>query len=233
MLSIENTAQDLRYAPVESAFIRKQFSTRSLAGEDATMEKLKTQLETPTEIFHFTGHSYHDSDRPLESELVLAKGSLKLEHLFGLEKVAINLLVYLSSCETGMTGTEGLIDEFVGLASGFLAKGAKYVISTLWRVPEISTAMLTIRFYQLYKEGKTPVIALKEAQNWLRGATYKELIKLYNELAAELEADAPACAEALEAAADAAENNANIKKKDFCPYAHPYYWAGFIVTGKV
>ncbi|NEP44081.1 MAG: CHAT domain-containing protein, partial [Okeania sp. SIO2H7] len=100
-------------------------------------------------------------------------------------------------------------------------------------VPEISTAILTIRFYQLYNEGNTPVIALKEAQNWLRGATYEELIGLYKGLAAELEADAPACAEALEAAADIAESDAKIKGSDFCPYTHPYYWAGFIVTGKV
>lgn len=69
-------------------------------------------------------------------------------------------LICLSACETGITSTYSLVDEYVGLVSGFLAKGATYVLSTLWTVDERSSALLMIQFYQLMQQGKTPAILI-------------------------------------------------------------------------
>ncbi|WP_446405764.1 CHAT domain-containing protein [Coleofasciculus sp. C1-SOL-03] len=96
-----------------------------------------------------------------------------------------------------MTNSQNLIDEYVGLVSAFLAKGASYVISTLWTVDERSTALLTIRFYQYLKAGKHPVSALKNAQNWLKQVTYPELVKWYLELAQDVKAIHPHASEQL------------------------------------
>jgi CHAT domain-containing protein len=90
-----------------------------------------------------------------------------------------------------------------------------------------------IKLYQLHKQPQSPATALKEAQNWLRTVPYSELILLYKQLAAQLENDAPQCSETLEAAADIAQDEADTIGLDHCPYAHPYYWAGFILTGKL
>ncbi|MEQ8975865.1 MAG: CHAT domain-containing protein [Coleofasciculus sp. C1-SOL-03] len=106
-------------------------------------------------------------------------------------------LIFLSACETGITNSQNLIDEYVGLVSAFLAKGASYVISTLWTVDERSTALLTIRFYQYLKAGKHPVSALKNAQNWLKQVTYPELVKWYLELAQDVKAIHPHASEQL------------------------------------
>jgi CHAT domain-containing protein len=141
-------------------------------------------------------------------------------------------LVFLSACETGITGKEGLTDEFVGLVSGFLAVGATSVISTLWAVKECSTAWLVINFYQRLHQGIAPAEALKQAQNWLRTVTHSKLAQWLGSLALELANFAPGCAESLKDFAD--EEEIAIIGNDKAPYASPYYlWAGFTITGKV
>ena len=63
-------------------------------------------------------------------------------------------------------------DEVVSLPSAFIRAGFAGAIGSLWKVSEKSTAMLMIRFYQLWRaEGKQPVQALARAQKELREDT--------------------------------------------------------------
>ncbi|MFB2968411.1 CHAT domain-containing protein [Aerosakkonema sp. BLCC-F183] len=233
LLSVEHPSDFMPYAAVESAKIAELFPHHRRYTTDATKDKVMELLRTSADIFHFTGHAYHNLDRPIESALLLAnKTKLTLRDIFDLDTPS-HALVCLSACETGLTGQEGLIDEFVGLVSGFLAKGATYVISTLWRVQEISTALLMIRFYQLLNENVPPAVALKQAQNWLRTAEYSTVIPLLRQFAVEWENDASLCCDILEDSATRAEEKAGTMGLCDRPYAHPYYWAGFILSGKV
>ena len=140
-------------------------------------------------------------------------------------------LICLSACETGITSTYSLIDEYVGLASGFLAKGATYVLSTLWTVDERSTALLMIQFYQLIEQDNTPTIALKQAKKWLRQLTYKQLAEWYSNLSDKLHDSQ--CQEYLKTEVFMIKNDRTKMTSIEQIYAHPYYWAGFILTGKV
>ena len=139
-------------------------------------------------------------------------------------------LICLSACETGITSEESLVDEYVGLVSAFLAKGANYVINSLWTVDERSTALLMIQFYQLLQQGNTPNIALKQAKKWLRQLTYEDLAQWYLDLAAKL--NEPQCSAYLETEASRIKNDRDKMISSDCIYDHPYYWAGFILTGK-
>jgi CHAT domain-containing protein len=111
--------------------------------------------------------------------------------------------------------------------------GTNYVVSTLWTVDEISSALIMIEFYRRLRVGTTPTEALKQAKHWLCTITYPNLAKRYNERAAEVEDYDLGCYENLKSAASNAEQEANKKDVTHCPYTHPYYWAGFTVTGKV
>lgn len=187
--------------------------------------------------FHFTGHGYHMVENPRESALVLEKpDKLTLGDIFRLQELDLRdyQLICLCACETGITSQdtskERIVDEYVGLVSGFLAKGANYVVSTLWTVDERSTALLMIRFYQLLKQKETPAVALKRAKNWLRQLSYEDLAKWYCELTKEL--DESQWEEYVKTEAQIIENDPEKMESTEPPYAHPYYSAGFILTGK-
>ncbi|MGL4377983.1 MAG: CHAT domain-containing protein, partial [Microcoleaceae cyanobacterium] len=234
LLSIEDphTQQPMLFAEIESAAIcQLSAKPHRIWGASATQETVKNALKIPNDIFHFTGHGYHLTQSPLESALKLADKPLTLGDIFQLNLRQYHL-VFLSACETGITGKEGLTDEFVGLVSGFLAVGATYVISTLWAVKDYSTAWLVINFYQRLHQGIAPAEALKQAQNWLRTVTHSKLAQWLGSLALELANFEGGCAESLE---DFAEDQKEIAimGNDNPPYADPYFWAGFTITGKV
>jgi len=104
-------------------------------------------------------------------------------------------------------------------------------------VDEYSTALLMVRFYQCLQADMTPPFALKEAQKWLRTVTYSELIQWYQDLIAKFEVEGKNQDIVFDLKSQVRglqrqKNSATINP-DQPPYAHPYYWAGFTVTGKV
>ena len=232
LLSIEHpqTEQPLLFAEVESAFITylHQPATR-LAGEAATKENVIAEMKESSDIFHFTGHGEHNLTEPRNSALATANN----ERLTWKELFDLNLpkyyLVCLSACETGLTGNAELIDEFVGLTSVFLARNTRYVLSTLWTVEEISTALLIIEFYRYLKADISPATALKQAQTWLRNLTHGELGRWYSDRATEIESYAPGSYLILSLLADKSKKKADQITEPI--FSNPYYWAGFVLTG--
>ena len=170
---------------------------------------------------------------PAESALILAnEGKLTLRDILSLP-LPEYYLVCLSACETGLTSNSKLIDEFVGLVSGFLAQKTAYVLSTLWRVDEISTALLVIEFYRRLKAEVHPASALKDAQDWLRTLTYTQLAQEYDRLALQLKPHSRRWARYLKDKATNIRQNPDKIESLQPPFDHPYYWAGFTITGKV
>jgi Tfp pilus assembly protein PilF len=138
-------------------------------------------------------------------------------------------LVCLSACETALgpdAGGEGLL----GFSQVLVAKGARSLVLSLWKVNDTATALLMTRFYQNLlgkREGlKAPLPkaeALREAKQWLRTLPIAERDALAAKLGkgelrgTEVEARPVAKAEA--------------KGGGDAPYAHPRYWAAFILIG--
>jgi len=79
-------------------------------------------------------------------------------------------LIVLSACETGLgdiSGNEGVY----GLQRAFKIAGAKYLIMSLWQVPDKQTSLLMTTFYKKWLEEKKPIPeAFREAQKELREA---------------------------------------------------------------
>jgi CHAT domain-containing protein/Tfp pilus assembly protein PilF len=90
-------------------------------------------------------------------------GVLTAEALAGLQLPKLDLVV-LSACETGLGDVAGGEGAF-GLQRAFHIAGARNVVASLWRVDDEATAALMGLFYRkLWREGKPPPQALKEAQ---------------------------------------------------------------------
>ena len=83
-------------------------------------------------------------------------------------------LVTLSACETGLTTSTAMTDEYIGLPSGFLYAGSINVVSSLWAVDDFATAILMIKFYQELPEADSVALALNAAQNWMRGVSMED-----------------------------------------------------------
>ncbi|MFM6053884.1 MAG: CHAT domain-containing protein, partial [Sphaerospermopsis kisseleviana] len=162
---------------------------------------------------------------PLESSLVLAQGQcITLRNLVS-DKLPHCSLMTLSACESGLTDIADITDAFVGLPGGLLIAGAKAVVSSLWLVKDLATALLMIKFYEYLINSKSSPqsvsIALNQAQQWLRKATTADLIKwsgalpLEPELKLELRGKLRGC----------------YHLNDI-PFANPYYWAAFCAIGQ-
>jgi CHAT domain-containing protein len=129
-------------------------------------------------------------------------------------------LVVLSACQTalGDKGEDGV--EISGLSYYFLNGGAKAVIASLWSVNDDSTSQLMKRFYTNLAKGTaqapmSKIEALRQAQLGLlrSNESGQESDQRGNFVTVEVRP---------------IENVQPAKKNNF---AHPYYWAPFILIG--
>jgi CHAT domain-containing protein len=212
-----------------------------LAGEQASVDRVKTAMWFGGER-HFSCHGrFHPADAR-HSHLKLADGPLAAGEVVEMDLPG-TWLVVMSACETAMSDVSGMVDEYQGLPAAFLVAGAQTVLASLWRVDDLATALLMQRFHHnLYREGMPKAVALKEAQSWLRDATWEELDGLLRAKKEQLEASgAPAhLQEALTRAVArmaASDVEKSQKRLRFLriehgrPFSPPRFWAAFQCIG--
>jgi CHAT domain-containing protein/tetratricopeptide (TPR) repeat protein len=131
-------------------------------------------------------------------------------------------LLTLSACETGVRIDKADGSEFESL--GMLAEknGAKAVMATLWPVADCSTAEFMREFYRLYQQaqqqGITKAAALQQAQQAMLSGTIQSPAECH-------------------AQTGIVGTNPNVcamppfSPNPAKPFAHPYYWAPFILIG--
>ncbi len=150
--ALDNPALELPFAEREVETIHWNFpDVTVLTGEKATESWIVANIGK-FGIIHFASHGEFDPVNPLFSSVKLVKdlkedGNLEAGEVFGLD---INAdLVVLSACRTGLGRvTKG--DDVIGMNRSFLYAGTHALISTLWRVSDISTGMLIKQFYRQY-----------------------------------------------------------------------------------
>jgi CHAT domain-containing protein len=200
---------------------------------------------------HFAAHGQSDPLHAYRAALILAPDpdrsadplALDSDGTITAEQIARTWvldaeLVVLSACESGLgraVGSEG----YLGFAQPLLAKGARSLVLSLWKVDDDATALLMARFYQNLlgtRAGlKSPLRkaeALAEAKTWLRGAGPEEVgaalagLPRGSIVRREVVAPEPAARpdETVRRQAVAPEPAAR-------PYEDPRYWAGFILIG--
>ncbi|MDH5298968.1 MAG: CHAT domain-containing protein, partial [Desulfobulbaceae bacterium] len=122
-----------------------------LTGKYAT-EKWLVENIGRFNVIHLASHGEFDPVNPLASALKLAgqreyDGDLRADEVLSL---TINPdLVVLSACQTGLAKvTSG--DDVIGLNRAFFYAGTHAMISSLWRVSDIATAVEVKHFYRMY-----------------------------------------------------------------------------------
>jgi CHAT domain-containing protein/Tfp pilus assembly protein PilF len=162
---------DLPFAEREVQALKRTYrSVRSYSGPAATEAAVRSASESRYALVHFACHGEYQPETPLFSALLLSPdgkddGRLEAQEIFDMRFDCG--LVTLSACETGLAKiTRG--DEVVGLARGFLFAGAPSVITSLWKVDDLATAVLMKRFYRYLKQGDSRAGALRKAQVFVK-----------------------------------------------------------------
>lgn len=214
---------NLDHASAEVAAITSSFkSARILKQKQATKAAFNEQDFDSIHCLHFACHGYFDPEHPQRAAVLLADSPLQLEDIFKLDLKNCRL-VTLSACETGKIDTSTAVDEYIGLPNAFLYAGSASVVSSLWQVDDLLTALLMIRFYDSLKNSSSVAIALNQAQRWLREVTKSELQTWLIEQS--FYKKSPTMRVQL------ARKLYNCSDESQ-PFRQPRYWAGFCATGQ-
>jgi len=224
----------LEVEKISTTFASLNLNHTTLYEGEARLEDVIKKLPGITHL-HLACHGRFDNTNPLQSALFLAgEDTLSLSDILrgGFDISSVRLAV-LSACQSGVTEFWDKPDEAVGFPAGFIQAGVPGVVSTLWPVNDVSTAILLNRFYQLHlgkneagqcTTPKGPASALYSAQQWLRDTTAEDmdLVRYYEHTYRE------SGRRDVNALQWMRYYSTNLKMK---PFSHPYYWAGFIFSG--
>ncbi|MEP6580382.1 CHAT domain-containing protein [Microcoleus vaginatus GB2-A3] len=229
LFAIANPTKDRYLLELQAANIRDKFKSNDfLAKDDANKNAILNAKLSFANCAHFGCHGKFEPDSPLESSLVFAnKERLTLLEIFNLDLNQCRL-VTLSACETGLTESK-TSDEYIGLPFGFLLAGSPSMVSTLWKVDELASTLLLIRFYENLETLST-VTALNEAQQWLRNLTSEGLEALLKCLKPQIDQTFKLLPKKERTRFVNAPLNGALNRKPF-PFAEPHYWAGFTGIG--
>jgi CHAT domain-containing protein len=188
---------------------------RRLIDEDFTGQSMRETLRRQPAVVHIASHFRFQPGDETRSFLLLGDGSrLTLTDLKTLPDLFHGVeLLTLSACNTGVGDAEADGKEVEGFSVLAQRGGAKSVLATLWPVGDESTSELMREFYRLRQSqpGMLKAEALRQAQLAILRGTGGAVTKTRN--------------------GETASLPLFKGMSDKAPYAHPYFWAPFFLTG--
>jgi CHAT domain-containing protein len=113
-----------------------------------------------------------------------------------------------------------------GLRRAFVLAGARTLVMSLWKVPDLATAVLMQRFYDNLLSRRLPRDeALRDAQNHTRSLTVGRLRPAW------LTPDSIARLSAGDGRAKRYYESLESEPDHHTPFRDPYYWGAFICQG--
>src|SRR5262249_7581386 len=195
--------------------------------EQFTENAMLAELRKRHKVVHIASHFQFAPGNETSSALLLGDGSfLSLAQIKSLPNVfgGVDLLT-LSACNTATGGSGANGKEVEGFGVLAQRQGAKAVVASLWPVFDTSTKVLMQDFYRLREANHyiTKAEALQQAQlRLLRGEATVEVTNARAETP-----DRRIVHEEEPVAAGKPRFTVDPRR----PFAHPYYWAPFILIG--
>jgi CHAT domain-containing protein len=246
--TVEDAEENLAYASFEGEQIAQLYQIprqqRLQGSQEATCKNYRQLIER-VQFIHCCHHAESRLDNPLESRLKLADGSITLGQLMTPGWRLPDLSdVFLSCCETGL-GEPSLSDDLFTLSTGFLCAGARTVVSTLWSVDDLATALFSIFYYQQLQQVQDRSLALQQAGVRLRQLKKEDLIAIATPIKSRAEELRKERKKYLPGSAERSRYDYQYKTygiiasgifnilnaAEQLPFSHPRYWAAFICQG--
>jgi CHAT domain-containing protein len=229
-----NPTKDLPFSEVETEALCRRYPESVVLLHGNVKRQRVLELAAHTRRWNYSGHAYFNVKTPLDSALLLVGREpqdvgewLTLRHVFRELNLPCNELTVLNGCEGALLLPQPA-DDNVSLSTGMLYAGARCVISTLWVVSDLSSALLSERLHIELEKGKCAAAALREAQRWLR-EEIRSGVELRDRwlppLLALLKDD-----ELESVCRNEAENYA-LSHRDRPPFESPAHWAPFVASG--
>ena len=195
-----------------------------------TAPAMRAALRQRYAVVHIASHFHFRPGNETASFLLLGDGShLPLSEIKTWPNVFAGVdLLTLSACETAMGNAAGDGKEVEGFGVLAQRQGAKAVIATLWPVADASTKALMQELYRRHETqpGLPKIEALRQAQLALlhgQEPVRKRGAQGQRSLTVSAPADEPSDS------STAALPRFPLNPR--APYAHPFYWAPFILIG--
>lgn len=212
--------------------VRSAASQGVLPGEmyldgNFTAARYRDVIDAEPSVIHIASHFKFTPGSDTGSFLLLGDGAtLSLQQLMSEDYRFRNVqLLTLSACETALGGGNDTAGrEVEGLAALAQKQGAPAVLATLWQVADSSTGELMRHFYRAREAagGTSKAHALQQAQLALLEGTEARGAAT---MPGEPRGGALAKAGSGEARAQPYQASAAA------PFAHPYFWAPFVLFG--
>jgi CHAT domain-containing protein len=179
-------------SPIPGACREVEHLVRQHPGADVFTQKAATidrvlRSGAQSCILHVACHGSWIPEDPRSSFLWCAPrgddgGRLRLSRLLAEADFARELeLAVLSACHSGTSvQRERTVQEYTGLDVGFLARGARSTISSLWEVDDLVSVLLMARLHELLREGVAIDAALMRAMREWRDGPLLELAENRN-----------------------------------------------------
>jgi CHAT domain-containing protein len=168
MPKIGNPPQQLLPLPgseQEAQIIAKLLNTQAIIGPQATKVSI-VKLMSNARIIHLATHGLFKEvkSRDMPGAIALAPSGNDDGFLTSSEILDLKLnaeLVVLSACNTGRGRLTG--DGVIGLSRALITAGVPTILTSLWPVPDGSTAELMAEFYRQLQQNPNKAQALRQA----------------------------------------------------------------------
>jgi CHAT domain-containing protein/Tfp pilus assembly protein PilF len=224
------------FAPLEGAKEELAFIVRPgmFDGEILLNEKFKKEdtlrvwRDKQFPVIHIASHFKFHPTKPEESYLLLGDGELKIADIQNEDNLfdGVDLLA-LSACDTAMSSNGKESESFAYVAQDL---GAKTILASLWPVSDVGTPELMTRFYTL--RSKNPTMTKGEAFHRAQLSLVRgEKIEASGVTKPTNGGTTGQGTRAEEFAAGVRANLPPYVKDPRRPFAHPFYWAPFVLIG--
>lgn len=213
----DSGASSLMLAEQEAVLVGSMMPGHTITGAVPKSNELLTRGPQLGRL-HIASHAIYQAGDPLGSYLRLGDGDqIDVRTLMRSLKLR-NALVTLNACTSGLSHVASG-DELLGLPRAFLLAGAATIICALHQIDDLAAYILMVAFYEHLALGVPPAEAIHQAQLSLSRADRQTIAALITRT---LGADGLTLL-ATFPAVDGYEQR---------PFAHPRYWASFMLIGK-
>lgn len=204
----------LRFAEREARLVGQVMHGEIVVGEQAKREQLITSGPALRHL-HIAGHAVYLPHDPLGSYLRLSADE-QIDARTLMQSLSLpGSVITLNACLSGVSHVASG-DELLGLPRAFLYAGAATIVCALHEVDDLSSCLLMALFYRFLADHSSPAAALQQAQLVMRQLSRAEVERIAEQLSF----------------TDPLELSSLLGETERTPFAHPRYWAPFIVIGK-